>query len=60
MRRRDFIALAGGATIAWTLGTLAQQPSQMRRIGVLITPPENDAESKRALRALLQGLQELG
>jgi putative tryptophan/tyrosine transport system substrate-binding protein len=32
----------------------------MRRIGVLIAAPENDAEAKRMLRALLQGLQELG
>jgi putative ABC transport system substrate-binding protein len=60
MRRRDFISLAGGATIAWPLGTLAQQSGQMRRIGMLIANRENDAESKRMLRALLQGLQELG
>ena len=60
MRRRDFISLAGGATIAWPLGTLAQQSGQMRRIGVLIANRENDPEAKRALQALLQGLQELG
>jgi putative tryptophan/tyrosine transport system substrate-binding protein len=60
MRRRDFISLAGGATIAWPLGTLAQQSGQMRRIGMLIATRENDPEAKRALQALLQGLQELG
>ena len=32
----------------------------MRRIGVPIAGRENDAEAKRMLRALLQGLQELG
>jgi hypothetical protein len=60
MRRREFIALLGTAAVAWPLVARAQQSSQMRRIGVLIASPENDAESKRALRALLQGLQELG
>jgi putative tryptophan/tyrosine transport system substrate-binding protein len=60
MRRRDFITLLGSATAAWPLGARAQQPSQIRRIGVLIGSPENDAESKRGLLALVQGLQELG
>ena len=47
MRRREFVARA-------------QQPSQMRRIGVLMANRENDPESKRMLQALLQGLKELG
>jgi putative tryptophan/tyrosine transport system substrate-binding protein len=60
MRRRKFITLLGSAAAAWPLVARAQQPSQMRRIGVLIAAPENDADAKRMLRALLQGLQELG
>ena len=54
------VALLGSTAIAWPLVARAQQPSQTRRIGVLIAAPENDAEAKRMLRALLQGLQELG
>ena len=60
MRRREFIALLSSAASVWPHVARAQQSSQMRRIGVLIGGSENDPELQRGVRALLQGLQDLG
>ena len=59
MRRREFIALLGGAG-AWPLMARAQQPERLRRIGVLMTVAADDPESQRRMTAFVQGLQELG
>ena len=60
MKRREFITLLGGAVAAWPLVVRAQQPERVRRIGVLMPLPANDAEGQARVAAFLQGLQELG
>jgi len=60
MRRRELIALLGGATTAWPLVTRAQQTAGVRRIGVLINLSENDQEAQRLLTAFREELARLG
>jgi putative tryptophan/tyrosine transport system substrate-binding protein len=59
MKRREFIAGLGSAA-AWPLVARGQQGERVRRIGVLMEPPEDDPEGKLHLSAFTQGLQELG
>ena len=60
MRRREFIALLGGAAIASPLGSHAQQPDRMRHIGVLMGYAENDLEAKAWIAGFAEGLKKLG
>jgi len=60
MTRREFITLVGGAAVAWPLAARAQQPDQMRRIGVLLPAAADDSEWQARVGAFLQALQQLG
>ena len=59
MKRRDFISLLG-STAAWPLAARAQQPGQVRKIGVLMNFPSNDEEGQASVTAFAQALQKLG
>jgi putative ABC transport system substrate-binding protein len=59
MRRRDFVALVGGAA-AWPVAARAQPTERMRRIGVLVGLAENDPEMRQRLAAFREGLEKLG
>jgi ABC-type uncharacterized transport system substrate-binding protein len=60
VRRRDFIAVFGGAAVTWPFGAGAQQGERMRRVGVLTPFAADDAEGHARLTAFAQGLQQLG
>jgi putative ABC transport system substrate-binding protein len=60
MRRREFIALLGGAIATWPLAARAQRGDRVRRIAVLMTNAEDDPEGWTRAAAFRQGLRELG
>ena len=62
LKRREFIALLGGAAAAWPFTAQAQSPdrNRVRRIGVLTYSSENDPEGQAYIAAFREGLQGLG
>ena len=61
MRRRDFITILSGATVAWPLAAVAQHATTMHRIGIL-SPGRSELPDPTAnvINAFLQRLYELG
>jgi putative tryptophan/tyrosine transport system substrate-binding protein len=59
MKRREFIAIAGGAAVAWPCAVRAQQTERMRSVGVLIGTVD-DVEGQARAASLRQGFSELG
>ena len=60
MRRREFISLLGGAAATWPFAARAQQPGQVRRIGVLMGYAESDRTGQAFVAAFREELQKLG
>ena len=60
LKRREFITLIGGTSVAWPLAARAQQGERMRRVGVLMNIAADDADAPVRVAAFAQGLQEQG
>jgi len=60
MRRREFLGLVGGATVAWPAVARAQQSDRVRRISMLMGGTEGDSQTEAGLVAFKDGLKKLG
>ena len=59
MRRREFIALLGGAAAGWPVAVSAQS-GPLRRVGIFMDLSEQDPEGQTRVAAFRKGLQDLG
>jgi putative tryptophan/tyrosine transport system substrate-binding protein len=60
IRRRDFMALIGGAALAWPFSVRAQQSDRMRRIGILSNKGSDDPEGHDEVSAFIAVLDARG
>ena len=60
IKRREFLTAIGGAAAAWPFVAHAQQPDQMRRLGMLMNRAADDPRGQVELAAFQQALQQLG
>jgi putative ABC transport system substrate-binding protein len=58
MRRRDLLGIVGGSWVVWPLGAIAQQISEIPRVGFVY--PGSKAASASRIEAVLSGLRVSG
>jgi putative tryptophan/tyrosine transport system substrate-binding protein len=62
VKRREFITLLGGATVAWPLAVRAQPSDRVRRLAAMMggRNADTDPDGRAWFSAFRQGLQDLG